>query len=93
MEFDKNKPLLAKYGKIGHTFVLYLLSGILVYLPMGFICHLYLFKDDKTEIKINEVTFGSLHPLRDWYIILGAYFAAPLVYLIFHFIYYNVNID
>ena len=91
LEFDMNKPVLAKYGKIGHTILLYLLSGVLVYLPMGLVCtNVYDFKGDPTNNQ-NAVEFDGVNPLRDWYIILGAYFGAPFVYCLFHAFYYNVS--
>ena len=82
--------MLAKYGKFGHTIVLYNLTG-LVYV-IGFIL-INNFADEKVEALANTFKFNSVEfSLKEvFYIVLGSYFAAPLVYGILLYIYYGVS--
>ena len=78
--------MLAKYGKFGHTIVLYILIG-LVYVVGYTIIHQ--FADKNVEALAN--TFGDYSFDQVFYIVLGSYFAAPLVYGILSYIYYGVS--
>ena len=78
--------MLAKYGKFGHTIVLYILIG-LVYVVGYTIIHQ--FADKNVEALAN--TFGDYSFDQVFYIVLGSYFAAPLVYGILLYIYYGVS--
>jgi len=84
LEADRDKPMLAKYGKFGHTIVLYILIG-LVYVVGYTIIHQ--FADKNVEALAN--TFGDYSFDQVFYIVLGSYFAAPLVYGILLYIYYG----
>ena len=84
LEKDKEKPWLEKYGKFGHTILLYLLTGFL-YLGVWFIMHNILYGYDLLKDPMAEADY-------DWYfyIVLGSYFGAPLVYGVLLYLYYNV---
>lgn len=78
--------MLEKYGKFGHTIVLYILTG-LVYLS-GF----FLLKEVADE-KVNVLadSFKGFTFDQVFNLVLGSYFGAPLVYGALLYIYYRVS--
>ena len=85
LEKDKEKPWLEKYGKFGHTILLYLLTGF-IYLGVWFIMHHIFYGYDILKDPMIEANY-------DWYfyVVLGSYFGAPLVYGVLLYLYYNVT--
>ena len=86
LQADRDKPWLEKYGKLGHTLVLYSLTG-LMYLAVFFLLNYTdLFKYKLIEDPKFEESFQNYL----WYT-LGSYFGAPIVYGILLYLYYQVR--
>ena len=76
---------IEKFGPIGHAILMYFLSALLIYVPIGILCHFHLFK----ALNITDGVFQGL-PKYVWAIIIE-YSSASILYIIFAWIYYKVK--
>ena len=83
-EFSKVVNKMNKYGFAIHTSVLYLISGILIYLPTGCLLNFYYFSQPEVE---NEQDLAGY--MTKWYM-PTSFVGGWLLYLAFSFAYFKV---
>ena len=92
-EFRKFVNNMNRYGFATHASILYLMSGIFIYLPTGLLLNFYLFF--KQNIK-KDSDPDTTHPdlasyMTEWYM-STCFVGGWILYLVFAFCYYKVSV-
>ena len=97
-EFRKFVNNMNRYGFATHASILYLMSGIFIYLPTGLLLNFFLFykqnvtngSDPQYEESDTDVTDLASY-MKEWYMVTS-FVGGWILYLAFAFCYYKVSV-
>ena len=90
--FRKFVNNMNRFGFATHASILYLMSGIFIYLPTGLLLNFYIFFKQNVKTDSDLATHPDLASyMKEWYMVTS-FVGGWILYLAFAFCYYKVSV-